>query len=631
MPTHERVRRSLIQSRTGRALRIGAAAVLVWLATLAPASAQLGNLLSPGRLAKAHANLEGLSNCQQCHALGQKVTAAKCLTCHKPVAERIARKVGVHKDVTDQCVTCHAEHAGVNAELRPFNTATFDHAKVTGFALDGKHAGLTDGCAACHKERTFLSAKTTCVSCHADVHEGRLGQTCQTCHSTATAFKDVGDRFDHTKAAFQLTGAHRTVTCEKCHTNRQWKGVAFSTCTSCHTDPHRQSLGATCTNCHTNETWRTRKVDHNRTSFALTGAHQKVECVGCHKQSAVRVALKANTCAACHTDVHKGAFKQDCKSCHNDRSFSEAPFDHTQTTFALTGKHEPLECAACHKTVGGQSAVPAAKRVADFRGLSTACATCHTDVHQGKLGATCETCHSSATFSVTTFTHQTAAAFFEGQHAGLTCAKCHVPSGPLQPARTGQLTVLNVQYRGLGTTCLTCHKDVHLGQEGTQCESCHTIAQPKFLLPGFVHMKTGFALTGKHETTACALCHKVETGAFPAAQGTAVRYKGVGRECRACHQDIHLGQLDAKCETCHRTSTFDVTPYSHRNAKALSAFFVGTHQKAACHDCHKSTTGAFPAGKGTAVRFAVDKSCTSCHADIHRGALGPNCAQCHRP
>mgnify|MGYP000875217433 CR=1 FL=1 len=66
-------------------------------------------------------------------------------------------------------------------------------------------------------------------------------------------------------------------------------------------------------------------------------------------------------------------------------------------------------------------------------------------------------------------------------------------------------------------------------------------------------------------------------------------------------------------------------------AVALSAFFVGRHQKAVCVDCHKSVSGAFPAGRGTAVRFAVDKQCVSCHADIHRGALGPNCAQCHRP
>ncbi|MFN7980522.1 MAG: cytochrome c3 family protein [Vicinamibacterales bacterium] len=620
-------------SRLRAARRIALCAVIAWLATLAPAYAQLGNLISPGRLAKAHANLEGLSNCQQCHEQGRKVTATKCLTCHKPVAERIARRVGVHKDVKAECETCHAEHAGATADLLRFNTATFDHARVTGFALDGKHANLAGGCAACHKQRSYLTLKTECATCHEDVHKGRMGASCQACHSTRMAFKDVTitTPFDHSKAAFQLTGAHRTVACEKCHVDRVYKGVAFSACTSCHKDQHRPAQGATCTTCHTTETWRTRRVEHARTAFALTGAHQKVDCVSCHKQSPMRVALKANTCATCHTDVHRGAFKQDCKACHNDTSFSKAPFDHTQTKFSLTGKHEALACERCHKNVATSSGVPAAKRDADFRGLTTTCVSCHADVHAGQLGATCETCHSSASFKVSTFTHQTPTAFFEGQHAALTCEKCHVSSGPTQPARTGVPILLNVQYRGLSTTCVSCHRDVHLGQEGSRCESCHTLTQPRFAVPGFSHATTAFALTGAHATVACAKCHKTETGTFPAQQGTAVRYKGIGQQCRACHTDVHLGQLDQQCESCHTVRDFHIQQYRHRNAVALSAFFVGRHQKAVCVDCHKSVSGAFPAGRGTAVRFAVDKQCVSCHADIHRGALGPNCAQCHRP
>ena len=82
---------------------------------VAPAAAQLGALVSPGRLSKAHASLEGVTNCLSCHAAGQQVAAAKCLSCHKPIAERIAQKKGVHRAVTADCVTCHVEHAGVAA------------------------------------------------------------------------------------------------------------------------------------------------------------------------------------------------------------------------------------------------------------------------------------------------------------------------------------------------------------------------------------------------------------------------------------------------------------------------------------------------------------------------------------
>ena len=117
--------------------RIGVLALLAFLTYAVPASAQLGKLVTPGPLAKAHASLEGADKCQKCHAPGRKVMAPLCLECHKAVAERIRLKQGVHRDVTDSCTKCHVEHAGLDAELRPFDTDKFDHAKVTGFASRG--------------------------------------------------------------------------------------------------------------------------------------------------------------------------------------------------------------------------------------------------------------------------------------------------------------------------------------------------------------------------------------------------------------------------------------------------------------------------------------------------------------
>ena len=54
----------------------------------------------------------------------------------------------------------------------------------------------------------------------------------------------------------------------------------------------------------------------------------------------MKVKPKADTCASCHVDVHRGTFKQDCKACHSESGFSKAPFDHSSTRFELTGKHE---------------------------------------------------------------------------------------------------------------------------------------------------------------------------------------------------------------------------------------------------------------------------------------------------
>jgi 5-methylcytosine-specific restriction endonuclease McrA len=192
--------------------------------------------------------------------------------------------------------------------------------------------------------------------------------------------------------------------------------------------------------------------------------------------------------------------------------------------------------------------------------------------------------------------------------------------------------VLNVAYRNLSTACASCHQDVHLGQEGDRCENCHSLAQPKFAASGFAHAKTSFPLTGKHAAAACSVCHKPETAAFPARRGTAIRYKGLGHECRACHEDVHLGQVPAACEACHTTQAFRIDRYRHQNARLLAAsFFVGAHAVATCQACHKPSTGQFPAGRGRAVRFKVETACESCHADVHRGALGPDCARCHRP
>ncbi len=365
----------------------------------------------------------------------------------------------------------------------------------------------------------------------------------------------------------------------------------------------------------------------------------------------MRVHPKADTCAVCHIDPHKGAFRQDCKACHNETSFKQAPFDHTKTLFALTGKHETVACGACHKNTSAVPPVIASRRNAtppprpaprpatgptdrapvavDFRGLKSTCVSCHADVHQTELGATCETCHTTSSFRVPGYAHPRFPAFFGGQHAAVTCDKCHVPEAPTRPIRSAA-PVLRVKFRAASTTCASCHRDVHLGQVGAVCETCHSVQKARFGLDGFSHVKTSFALTGRHETVACALCHKTDTATFPSGRGTAVKWSGVATECRACHTDVHLGQITGPCEACHTAQSFHVPTYRHRN-RSLFDFFTGRHVTATCEACHKPATRQFPAGRGTAIVFQADTRCVACHRDVHRGALGSNCISCHRP
>lgn len=636
--------------RLARLLGVVVVAAGGWLAAAGSAEAQLGSLISPGRLARPHADLEGLANCTRCHEQGKKVVADKCLSCHKPVADRIARQVGVHRAVKDDCVTCHVEHAGVDGELRPFDQKAFDHARATGFPLDGRHSGAAVTCASCHKARSFLTASPSCASCHTDVHKGSFGKNCASCHSAKGSFKNLGGQFDHTKAAFQLVGAHRSVPCASCHVAGTFKGVKFASCTDCHKDPHRQTFGVTCTACHTNESWRTRKVDHTRTAFQLVGRHVAADCAACHKQPAMKVKPRADTCAACHVDVHRGTFKQDCKSCHSESGFTKAPFDHTKTRFALTGKHEALACTACHSAAGDRSGAPAAARVAsqgpqrrptapqpqvrnavDFRGLKTECSSCHRDVHVGELGGACESCHTTSAFRIANYVHPRYPEFFAGRHAPLACAQCHRNAAPAAPVRTPAVSFTRVTFKNTTTQCAGCHDDVHLGQEGARCETCHSVQVARFAVAAFQHAKTSFQLTGRHEKIECAACHKRETGSFPAKVGTAVRFKGLAATCAGCHQDVHLGQIAKACDACHATTSFKLLRYKHQSLSLVaSGFFSGRHAMPTCQACHRTTTADFPSGRGTAIQFNVDTRCVTCHTDVHRGSLGSSCIECHR-
>lgn len=628
--------------RTCRQLACALAAAAVFsLIGASRADAQLGALLSPGPLAKAHSSLEGAANCEKCHERGNKVTAAKCLSCHAPVAQRIARRAGVHRHVKDECVSCHADHAGVAGELRPFDQTRFNHATEAGYPLLGKHGAVAGQCASCHKTRSFLTASTTCTTCHQDKHKGALGPTCERCHALEVTFASASKSFDHSHTNFALTGGHRTVVCAACHKTPDYRVAKFSACASCHVTPHTARVSPTCTSCHTTDNWKTKSFDHTRTAFPLIGKHLTADCAGCHKQPATKVKPPAATCATCHTDPHKGDFKQDCKACHTESGFTGAKFDHMASTgYALMDRHATVACRQCHTAVSPPGTARTRLSL-DYKGLKTTCASCHTDPHGAELGSTCEPCHSARTFKVAAYTHAKALDLFTGQHAAVACRGCHLPaktaSAPAGRATApGATAVASAaappavpHFTGTPTACASCHRDPHLGQLAADCATCHSVNAVKFAADRFSHDRTKYPLAGKHKPLACAACHKPITQAFPAGNGTATQFAGLGTACASCHQDVHLGQVGATCDTCHTAASFKVMNYRHRQPPR--DFFVGRHVSAECKACHAPVTRQFPAGRGTAINFTVATTCTGCHKDPHNGTLGPDCGRCHRP
>jgi hypothetical protein len=302
--------------------------------------------------------------------------------------------------------------------------------------------------------------------------------------------------------------------------------------------------------------------------------------------------------------------REDCAKCHTTAAFRGGTFDHRAgTRFPLEGKHEGLVCGKCHTRI--DPGMPSLRRIVDFGGLTPECASCHKDQHKSEFGRACDACHRTATFKTANFVHPRAPGFFGGRHAGIACVKCHVRPGTANAGRAAVPPSGPPATPRPSMACSACHADVHLGQLESACDRCHDLNAAKFGPAKFSHDTAAFALDGRHKALPCAKCHATESGVFPAGAGSARRFRPVSRECAACHRDPHLGQVDTRCADCHTAETFRLTSYAHRGLEAI--FGVATHDRLPCRSCHKTETAQFPAGRGTAMRLKVGRTCLECH------------------
>jgi hypothetical protein len=79
------------------------------------------------------------------------------------------------------------------------------------------------------------------------------------------------------------------------------------------------------------------------------------------------------------------------------------------------------------------------------------------------------------------------------------------------------------------------------------------------------------------------------------------------------------GPLRLPCAQCHSPAGWSPARISDAFDHARLGFaLVGAHVQATCRSCH------------TQLDFrGTSRECAACHADPHRGELGPNCARCH--
>lgn len=616
----------------------------LWILLAAWVSATAYGQISPGPLSRAHQDLEGATKCTSCHAFGVGQRTLKCLDCHTEIARRVTAKSGFHgnsyKASATQldCARCHSEHNGKNFQLTKFDRTNFDHAKLGGFELQGKHAALKcDGCHTAAKvsqqpreirmkdfNKTFLGLGRECVQCHQDPHKSEFGTECATCHSQIV-WKPA-ELFDHSKSSYPLTGKHAAVECSGCHkpkageTMPGYRGLRYASCDNCHADPHKgafenAAFAAACSTCHITAGWKALKTDtgfnHDRTKFPLVGKHAEVTCFKCHTSSDFSQPVAHAICADCHKDVHGGQFASrangsDCAACHDEKAFKPSLYtleQHQLSPFRLEGKHERLECAACHK--------PAAENT-KYRFTSTTCESCHSDPHGTQFTAKplsnqCETCHTQSVFHPSTFSlprHQQTRFALTGAHQAVVCGDCHKPL-------PGEIHVAARQYHFTDQTCTACHMDPH--QTKQSCETCHNTAQWKAVRT-FDHSTTQFKLEGAHETTTCAGCHRPAPAAAVRSAGT-ISFAKIPTTCHECHEDIHGGQFmsageERECTACHTVVNWNSRAFDHNRTKFS---LEGAHEKVRCAQCHTQTLSID--GREARLYRGAPLECKACHAD----------------
>jgi len=206
-----------------------------------------------------------------------------------------------------------------------WKSVRFNHDKGTKYPLRGGHTKVK--CDACHTGDLYRDKlATTCVSCHKkdDPHKGQLGGRCERCHGEAGWRQKVS--FDHDLARFPLIGRHAVVPCEECHRSSSFKD-APRLCANCHRDRHHEGrLGADCSVCHNPNGWARWRFDHGtQARYPLTGAHQGLQCHGCHTTKNVSKVALSTDCYNCHRadDIHQGAFGRSCDRCHGTTSFTQ--------------------------------------------------------------------------------------------------------------------------------------------------------------------------------------------------------------------------------------------------------------------------------------------------------------------
>ncbi|HXC32449.1 MAG TPA: hypothetical protein VNZ56_08260 [Verrucomicrobiae bacterium] len=491
------------------------------------------------------------------------------------------------------CSNCHTT-AGWDA-------ASFDHS-VTGFTLVGTHMSPTPtACSACHVNNNYTLNSSDCYGCHSAVYQGTAtiggsvpnhvaagfpttAAQCASCHPITTWSAGI---FNHSTTGFPLTNSHAAVACNLCHINSNYSlQIAPTSCgnSQCHlTDwnntnapPHSAAgaafAAANCATCHTTVSWTTATFDHSTTGFALTGMHvspSPTPCAACHVNN--NYSLNSTACYGCHTADWQStttlggsvpnhiaaSFPTDCSICHSTTNWATSTFNHSTTSFPLTGAHTAVACALCHVNGNYSGTLP------------TDCYSCHTTDWQSTttLGGsvpnhitsgyptTCASCHTTTSWAGATFNHNSTGFPLTGAHVTVACNLCHTTTNP----------------------------------PPTDCYSCHTADwNSTATLGGSVpnHVAASQVAGTPFVTSGCSTCHTTTNwlGATFTHSWWPTNHGNAGGICGTCHTNSSdYSAFVCSNGTCHPQAQINQTH------KGVSSYVYSTG--ATCYSCHKNGGG----------------------------------------
>ena len=232
----------------------------------------------------------------------------------------------------------------------------------------------------------------------------------------------------------------------------------------------------------------------------------------------------------------------------------------------------------------------------------------------------CDACHSAAGWRPVTFDHSRTGFPLEGRHLAASCKSCH-SSADFRTA--------------VATSCASCHQDVHTGEFGNRCASCHDARGWRSRFGPDAHRLTNFPLTGRHAAIPCEECHLEQRDR---------KFTRATVDCFTCHQadyartagtalDHMRGGFGTDCKSCHFSTRFKGARFpGHEACFQISR---GSHAGIGCLDCHTALTSLQASGS-CSTNTADCMRCHACATVTPRHAavagfqcINRKCYECH--